>query len=118
MALIEFFWNNGISGWRRKQPLFGKPDFVFRKQRVAVFVDGCFWHACPLHGTMPKTNTEFWVAKISKNQLRDQLVNETLTKKGWMVLRIWEHELRKKNAPQLLEKLHVALMQPRTFSVP
>jgi len=108
-ALMAIFRKNGLSGWRRKQPLFGKPDFVFRKQRVAVFVDGCFWHACPSHGTMPKTNTHFWTTKISKNKLRDQVVNQTLSKKGWIVLRIWEHELRKKNAQHLLEKLHSAL---------
>jgi DNA mismatch endonuclease (patch repair protein) len=108
-ALIGVFRSGGFSGWRRRQNLFGKPDFVFRKKRVAVFVDGCFWHACPLHGTMPKTNTEFWMAKISKNRLRDQLVNETLEQKGWVVLRIWEHELRRKNAAQLQEKLNSAL---------
>jgi DNA mismatch endonuclease (patch repair protein) len=108
-ALIAVFRGSGFSGWRRRQKLFGKPDFVFRKKRVAVFVDGCFWHACPLHGTMPKTNTEFWMAKISKNRLRDQLVNETLEQKGWVVLRIWEHELRKKNAAPLQQKLDTVL---------
>lgn len=62
--LIGIFRRHGIVGWRRNFPLFGKPDFVFPKQRTAVFVDGCFWHSCPKHGTMPASNVEFWTAKL------------------------------------------------------
>lgn len=71
-----------------------RPDFVFPKQRVALFVDGCFWHACPRHATQPKSNRAFWRKKLAGNKARDQLVNRTLRRAGWRVLRIWEHALK------------------------
>ncbi|MEO7415163.1 MAG: hypothetical protein ABIZ81_17610 [Opitutaceae bacterium] len=67
-----------------------KPDFVFPKFNLAVFVDGCFWHGCPKHGTSPKAKAAFWLAKISGNQARDRKVNRLLRAKGWKVLRIWD----------------------------
>jgi DNA mismatch endonuclease, patch repair protein len=96
IALIHILREYHISGWRRNQPVFGKPDFVFPKRKVAVFVDGCFWHGCPIHLTSPKNNQEFWEKKLKANKDRDKLVNRELRKKGWMVLRIWEHELKEK----------------------
>jgi DNA mismatch endonuclease (patch repair protein) len=74
--------------------VFGKPDFVFRESRVAVFVDGCFWHGCPIHGTLPHSNSEFWQRKLARNRKRDCLVDRTLRKLGWTPLRVWQHELR------------------------
>ncbi len=71
------------------------PDFVFLKQRVTVFVDGCFWHGCPKHGTKPKGNATFWRKKFAANKARDARVNRALRRAGWRVIRIWEHELRK-----------------------
>lgn len=70
-----------------------------------MFVDGCFWHGCPKHATQPKTNAAFWKAKLKGNKARDRLVNRLLRAKGWKVLHIWEHELRRKNAPGLLRRL-------------
>lgn len=70
-----------------------RPDIVFTRQRVAVFVDGCFWHQCPEHGTTPKTNVEYWVPKFAANAARDGVVNAALAADGWQVLRFWEHEL-------------------------
>src|SRR5437879_2804676 len=64
----------GITGWRRHQPLPGCPDFIFRRQRVAVFVDGCFWHGCRWHCRMPKTRIDFWKQKIARNKKRDRAV--------------------------------------------
>lgn len=84
-----------IKGWRRHQNLPGKPDFVFRQQKVAVFVDGCFWHGCPRHSNSPATNREFWQRKIAGNRARDRRVGRLLREKGWKVVRIWEHELTK-----------------------
>jgi DNA mismatch endonuclease (patch repair protein) len=89
---------NGITGWRRNQKVFGKPDFVFWKARVAVFVDGCFWHACPKHSNIPDGNRAFWKRKLAGNQARDRRVNRTLRKNGWRVVRIWEHDLAKRGA--------------------
>jgi DNA mismatch endonuclease (patch repair protein) len=82
-----------ISGWRRQVPLAGRPDFVFRVARVAVFIDGCFWHMCPTHGSMPKTNTGFWAAKLNANRARDRRVDRILRAKEWHVIRIWQHDL-------------------------
>jgi DNA mismatch endonuclease (patch repair protein) len=105
LRLIALMRAAGIRGWRRKAAIFGKPDFVFPKERVAVFVDGCFWHGCPIHATWPKQNAEFWLTKISKNQARDRLVNRELRKAGWRVLRIWEHELTRKRALRTLARI-------------
>jgi len=109
MALAKFFRRHKITGWRRNQKVFGKPDFVFPNYRLAVFVDGCFWHGCPKHGTQPKGNAAFWRKKISRNQARDQLVTRTLRRTGWRVLRIWEHELARKQEKRLLQRIHRAL---------
>lgn len=73
--------------------------------KLAVFVDGCFWHGCPLHATWPKQNAEFWREKIAKNQARDLLVTRQLRARGWRVLRLWEHELTRKYEKRLLARL-------------
>ena len=70
-----------------------RPDFVFLKQRTAVFVDGCFWHGCPRHATQPRSNRAFWRQKFLRNKKRDALVTRTLRRAFWRVLRVWEHEL-------------------------
>ncbi|MFN3657139.1 MAG: very short patch repair endonuclease [Pseudolabrys sp.] len=93
LRLIEIFRTHKITGWRRNARLFGRPDFVFPKRRLAVFVDGCFWHACPTHGSIPKTNRAFWVAKLERNRQRDNEVSKQLKRRGWRCLRIWQHEL-------------------------
>ena len=69
-------------------------DFVFRKYRLAIFVDGCFWHRCPWHGTIPRTRHAFWKNKLLGNVQRDKLVNRLLRLAGWRVLRIWEHQIQ------------------------
>ena len=94
IALAKLFRRNGITGWRRRQAVFGKPDFVFPKRRLAVFVDGCFWHCCPKHASTPKGNRIFWKRKLSANRRRDRIVNRTLRRNGWQVLRIWECSLK------------------------
>ena len=93
LALAKLFRLHQISGWRRYQPVFGKPDFVFQKERLAVFVDGCFWHGCPKHGRKPISNRAYWLPKLRRNQARDKNVKRTLSKAGWTVLRLWEHDL-------------------------
>jgi DNA mismatch endonuclease, patch repair protein len=67
------------------------PDIVFPAARVAVFVDGCYWHSCPLHGTQPQENSAYWEAKLSGNLARDRRVDRALAEAGWTVVRIWEH---------------------------
>ena len=109
LALAKLMRRHGITGWRRNQPVFGKPDFIFPKLRVAIFVDGCFWHGCPKHATQPKGNRTFWKNKFTRNKTRDRVVNRGLRQRGWTVLRIWEHELRRKNEGRLLRRIHLAL---------
>jgi DNA mismatch endonuclease (patch repair protein) len=82
LALAKLFRRHRITGWRRNQPVFGKPDFVFPKFRLAVFVDGCFWHGCPKHATKPKNNRAFWRRKFFANKVRDALVTRTLKRAG------------------------------------
>jgi DNA mismatch endonuclease (patch repair protein) len=69
-----------------------RADLVFTRARVAVFVDGCFWHGCPQHHTVAKRNADFWAAKAAGNRARDERVNATLVAEGWTVLRFWEHD--------------------------
>lgn len=94
IKLAAIFRQNKIVGWRRNLSLFGNPDFAFPEQRVAVFVDGCFWHGCPKHFRKPDDNRKYWHEKILRNQKRDRLVTKTLRHEGWLVLRIWEHQLK------------------------
>lgn len=107
LALIRIFRVYHISGWRRHQFLPGKPDFAFRTARLAVFVDGCFWHDCPKHGRMPDGNQEYWRKKLEVNKARDRRVNQELRKRGWRVLRIWEHEMS--NSERVFRRLKTAL---------
>jgi DNA mismatch endonuclease Vsr len=86
----------GISGWKmHNRALPGNPDFVFLKERIAVFVDGCFWHGCSRCGHIPKTNSPFWRAKIQRNIERDRANIRKLGDSDFRVVRIWEHELRR-----------------------
>ena len=94
-ALLALLRREKITGWRKHLPLRGKPDFAFRKQKVAVFVDGCFWHGCPKCYTRPKTNRKFWDKKREDNMARDKRVTRQLRQRGWRVIRIWQHSLQK-----------------------
>jgi DNA mismatch endonuclease, patch repair protein len=83
-----------ISGWRRHYKLAGKPDFVFPLQRLAIFIDGCFWHGCPQCYRLPDDNRPYWREKVQTNRARDKRNARSLRTKGWKVLRFWEHSLR------------------------
>jgi len=78
-------------------------DVLFRAERVVVFVDGCFWHGCPIHGTQAKANAEFWRKKIEANQRRDLDTNRKLKERDWMVVRVWEHEVANEAASRIAE---------------
>lgn len=96
MLLRRALWSAGLRYRLRPSPkLPGSPDLVFTKAKIAVFVDGCFWHGCPIHGTQPKSNVEFWRRKIARNQERDGQVDNKLTLLGWRVARMWQHEIEK-----------------------
>jgi DNA mismatch endonuclease (patch repair protein) len=131
LALAKLLRRHRITGWRRqntlivrssrreeaqteKRKLIGassrrllrvKVDFVFPKLKLAVFVDGCFWHCCPKHATKPKNNRTFWQHKLTANKRRDRIVNRALRVQGWRVLRFWEHELARRNESQLVRRI-------------
>ena len=113
LALVKLLRRERIVGWRRHQTVFGKPDFVFPKQRVAVFADGCFWHRhklCKFSYT-PKSRTEFWLPKFERNIARDRLVTRTLRKAGWNVVRIWECQLTTKGRARVVARIRKALIK-------
>jgi DNA mismatch endonuclease (patch repair protein) len=82
-----------------------RPDIVFTRRKVAVFVDGCFWHVCPLHGNVPIHNADYWIPKLTRNILRDRHVDLILTSEGWSVIRIWEHTPVDKGAVEVLRRM-------------
>lgn len=92
ITLRKALWARGLR-YRLHIRLPGSPDIAFPGKRLAVFVDGCFWHGCPLHGTQPKANREFWLAKIERNQERDKEVVVQLREMGWHSYRVWQHKI-------------------------
>jgi DNA mismatch endonuclease (patch repair protein) len=82
-----------------------RPDIVFTRTKLAVFVDGCFWHQCPVHGTMPKSNVDYWEPKLQANVARDRRVDELLREHGWAVLRLWEHDDACRAADRVVEAI-------------
>ncbi len=113
LKLLELMKKNGLTGWRRGVKMMGAPDFIWRKERLAIFVDGCFWHGCPRHRRVPKSRVDFWEAKLTANRRRDRLVTRTLREKGWTVLRVWECALALKRQPATLRRLAHALAAAR-----
>lgn len=109
LALAKLLRSARITGWRRHAALMGRPDFMFRQQRAVIFVDGCFWHGCPKHSNMPANNRSFWMKKLTRNKGRDRLVTRALRQGGWRVLRIWEHELTRKNQARCVGRVQRVL---------
>lgn len=109
-ALLQLLREARISGWRRHANLPGKPDFVFRSKRLAIFVDGCFWHACPRCYRLPQDNRSYWKAKALGNRNRDRRRTRQLRSKGWKVLRFWEHRLKTEASRQkVLRRIEASL---------
>lgn len=140
LALVRVFREHDITGWRRHLSLSLKisvpensatrtlkrrngrrckvhPDFVFTKLKLAIFVDGCFWHGCPVHGTQPKSNAAFWRKKLTANKSRDQRVTRLLRLKGWRVLRLWEHDLTRHRQASVLKRIKKACAASSTILV-
>ncbi len=103
MALVK----GGIKGWvLHPKDVLGKPDIFFVKKKLAVFVDGCFWHGCETCGHVPRTRSAFWKAKIDRNQARAKSVKSNLRRQSIKVIRVWEHSLSKaKDINKLVEKI-------------
>jgi DNA mismatch endonuclease, patch repair protein len=109
LPLAKLLWAAGLRGYRKHWPVAGKPDFAWPGRKVAVFVDGCFWHGCRCK-YLPRTNTEFWRNKIETNKRRDRRVSQALRRDGWIVIRIKECAVRK---PATLRRIAKAFLHPR-----
>lgn len=92
LVLRRALWRMGLR-YRVRSRVRGRPDLVFHAARVVLFVDGCFWHSCPIHCRMPRANQQYWREKLSGNAARDLATRDALSAEGWLVLRVWEHEL-------------------------
>jgi len=113
-AFLSILREARISGWRRHLKLPGKPDFVFRSSRLAIFIDGCFWHGCPRCYHLPQDNRSYWKKKVVGNRLRDRRSSRELSLLGWRVFRIWEHTLKTvRGRAGILVKLRTALRKSR-----
>ncbi len=88
-----------------------RPDIVFTRAKVAVFIDGCFWHSCPAHGTTPSRNADYWVPKLARNVQRDREHDAALLANGWRVLRVWEHEPVEDAVERVLEVMRPAAVE-------
>lgn len=128
---VAAFRAAGVTGWRRhvavslrsclrhgvrevdghaiQRVLSVRPDFVFRRERVAVFIDGCFWHGCPLHSHTPKSNKAYWRKKLGRNRARDKVVDKLLKARGWLVVRVWEHDMH--SSDRTVQKVVKALTE-------
>jgi len=109
VKLIKVLNEYELHGWRRNYPVKGHPDFVFLKEKVAIFVDGCFWHGHNCRNTHPKNNREYWEKKLERNIQHDKYISELFEKRGWTVLRIWECELKRKNQANTISRIKSAL---------
>ena len=111
LALRRELWRRGLRYRVDRPPVPGmrrRADIVFSRARVAVYVDGCFWHSCPLHATTPKANREWWEAKLAANVRRDRDTDQRLAQLGWTVVRLWEHEDPMAAADRVEEAVRVA----------
>lgn len=113
MAMVGLLKRHRITGWRRHRPMFGNPDFVFSKEKLAVFVDGCFWHGCPKHAKLPSANGTFWKEKLSRNKIRDRLVSRILRNRGWSVMRVWQHDLARSTELKTVARISRKLLLRR-----
>ena len=96
---VEFrkeLWRAGFRYRKNSTKHFGKPDIVLSKYKTVIFIDSCFWHGCKKHGSIPETRKKFWTKKIEGNKIRDREVSRHYKKESWNIIRIWEHDLKKK----------------------
>jgi DNA mismatch endonuclease (patch repair protein) len=106
MAMVR----SGLKHWRIRPKMLFSPDFIFEKKRIAIFIDGCFWHGCSLCKKYPSSNKEYWTNKILKNKNRDKKAIKELTKDNWTVVRFWEHEIRS-NIEHCIDELKIIYRQ-------
>lgn len=113
LLLITLFKNAKITGWRRNYRVKGHPDFVFIPERIAIFVDGCFWHGHNCRNTRPQSNVQYWEKKRNRNIVHDRDVNLLFQNRGWKVIRIWECELKKEQRADTVSRIQLAVFEAR-----
>jgi DNA mismatch endonuclease (patch repair protein) len=113
LRLIKLLKENNVVGWRRNYLVKGHPDFVFLNKRLAIFVDGCFWHGHDCRNTKPKGNEDYWVKKIAGNKKHDADITQLFQARSWTVMRIWECQLTKAKINETLEIVLSALKKGR-----
>lgn len=113
ILLRKALWKEGFRYTLKNKDVPGKPDLVFRKQKIVIFVDGCFWHRCPKHFVEPANNADFWEKKIQSNVGRDKKINRELKKSGWTIVRIWEHDLKKDQYIKVVERVAKTLFDKK-----
>lgn len=94
LAFRKYIWEKGLKGYRLHKNIKGKPDIFFAKKKIAVFIDGCFWHKCPICFRKPKSDNEYWNKKIINNKRRDKQISKELEKQNIIVVRFWAHEIK------------------------
>ena len=92
--ICKELWQRGLRFRRNVKDLKGKPDISIKKYKIAIFLDSCFWHGCPMHCRIPSSNIDYWHKKIERNRERDKLVNDHYLRNNWNLLRVWEHEAK------------------------
>lgn len=103
--VTKALWNFGYRFRKNVKTLPGKPDIAIQKYKIVIFLDSCFWHKCPEHFKKPKSNLEYWEPKIKRNIERDAQINQYYKDNNWHILRIWEHEIKKTNFQNTIEKI-------------
>ena len=103
--VTKALWNLGYRFRKNAKTLPGKPDIAIQKYKIVIFLDSCFWHKCPEHFKKPKSNLEYWEPKIKRNIERDAEINQYYKDNNWHILRIWEHEIKKTNFQNTIEKI-------------
>lgn len=91
--LRKELWKKGFRYRKNSSKYFGKPDIIFKKYKIVIFIDSCFWHGCPKHFRMPSSNQEYWKTKITRNKGRDKEINSYYRKGKWKIIRLWEHDI-------------------------
>ncbi|SED07104.1 very short patch repair endonuclease [Paenibacillus sp. GP183] len=98
-------WQRGFRFRRNVKNLLGKPDIAIKKYKIVIFVDSCYWHGCEIHGSLPKSNEDYWITKLERNKQRDLKVTHYYLSMGWSILRLWEHQFKKDCFEQTMDQL-------------
>ncbi|USK45523.1 very short patch repair endonuclease [Cytobacillus oceanisediminis] len=106
-------WAKGVRFRKNVKGMVGTPDIAIKKYKIVIFIDSCFWHACEIHGNKPKKNVEFWEKKLQRNIERDKQQTQYYKEKGWNILRVWEHQLKKESFDKTIEDIYQFILESK-----